>query len=199
MYDAATPEEALEVWIGDEADIYVVLPLDGYGEIARASHWTLFAHLVEGISKVVVLATNVEPAPLPGRWTVAAFAACDAAEFDPSASLGYDIRIWSDDKGRVSTSRLLEMEDCDGGRTMRVEGRLFVRNPTGDAYEPAQLLTTYLADAKLPTSAEATPFREGERRLYYAADGSAAYVESPEAVERWPRVRGDEYLRTDCN
>lgn len=117
---------------------------------------------------------------------------------EPGVRLVYDIRIWSEEAGRVSTSQLLEMEDCYGGRRMRVEGRLFVRDPT-DAYDPAQLLTTYRASVELPVSAKTTAFTDGDRRLYFAEDGAAAFIESPAGVERWPRVRGDEYLRTDCN
>lgn len=168
-------------------------------ERRRAEHWVLFAHEVEGDPKVVVLVSDIGDVPLPGRWTATSFAACDATEFDPGARLGYDIRIWSDGVRRVSTDLLLEREDCYGGRALRVDGKLFVRDPIGDAFDRAQLLTTYRADVTLPGSAVRTTYRDGERRLYLAADGSAAFIESPAGVERWPRVRGDEYVRVDCN
>jgi hypothetical protein len=199
MTEAADPEGALTRWLGDEAPVYVVLPLDGFSQVRRTGHWALFAHEVASRPKVVLLVADVGEVPLLGRWSATGFAACDASEFNPAARLGYDIQIWNDHSGRVSTSRLLDREDCYGGRALRIEGRLFVRDPTGDAFDPAELFTTYRDDASLPVSAEPSEYREGDRRLYFASDGSAAFIESPESVERWPRVRGDEYMRTDCN
>jgi hypothetical protein len=165
----------------------------------RSDHFVLFAHRSEGEAKVLVLAVDVGDVPVPGSWTVTRFAACDASEFAPDVRVGYDVRIWTDNKGRVPTTRLLEREDCYGARALRVDGQLFVRDPTGNAFDPQALLSTYHGNVSLPKSARQTTYRDGDRRLHLAADGSAAFVESPEGVERWPRVRGDEYIRTDCN
>ncbi len=199
MTDDADPQSALASWIGNEARLYVVLPLEGYTVVERAEHWVLFAHEVDGASKVVVVVADAGDVPLPGRWSTTAFASCDASEFEPGVDLGYDIQIWSDDQGRVSTSRLLDREDCYGGRALRLEAKLYVRDPTGQAFDPAQLLTTYDGDVDLPDSATATEYHDGDRHLYLDGDGSAAFIETRHGVERWPRVRGDEYLRTDCN
>ena len=192
-------EGALDRWIADVAPFFVALPLSGFEELRRTEHFVLFAHVAHGGPKAVALATDIGNVPAPGNWTVTRFAACDAAEFDPGARLAHDIRIWSDGAGRVETTRLLERADCYGRAALRVETRLFVRDPTGNAFDPESLLTTYSANVALPKSARATDYREGGRRLHLAADGTAAFVESPSGVERWPRVRGDEYVRTDCN
>jgi hypothetical protein len=164
MTDAPDPAQALNHWIADEAPDYVVLPLGGYRAVHRAEHWTLFAHQVEGSPKVVVLVADTGAVPRVGHWTAMSFAACDAAEFDPSVPLGYDIKVWSDRDGRVSTRRLMERQDCYGARVMRVETKLFVQDPTGTAFEPEYLLTTYDPDVPLPGSARLTDFVDGERR-----------------------------------
>lgn len=194
----ATPEQALASWLRNEAGNYLVLPLGGFASRERADHWALFAHEVGGRAKAVVLVSDVGDAASQGPWSATTFAACDAAEFDPDTPLGYDVRIWRDDDGPVSTTRLLERADCYQARVLRVDGQLFVQDPTGVGFEAAQLLTTYDANVTLPSSAAPTPYMDGDRHLYLGP-GEAAYVRSPEGVERWPRVRGDEYMRIDCN
>jgi hypothetical protein len=122
---------------------------------------------------------------------------------DASTPLGFEITIWSGPAGSaVPTTRIREVADCYGGRQLTVDGRLYVWDPTGGAsgaYDPATLEGTFSTTAFVPSSATLTAFREGARQLYLAPDGSAVYVETPDTVQRWPHVIGDEVVRTDCN
>ena len=62
-----------------------------------------------------------------------------------------------------------------------------------------QLATTYDGDTRLPSTAIRQPYQDGDRRLFLAPDGKAAYVTSPVGVERWPHVIDDVISRIDCN
>jgi hypothetical protein len=110
------------------------------------------------------------------------------------------MRIWTDATGnRVPASTLFERADCYGATVMWLDGRLYVRDPSGGAVDRSQLDATYDGDATLPSTARKQVYRDGDRRLYLARDGTAAYVVRPGIVERWPHVRGDEIIRIDCN
>jgi hypothetical protein len=198
---APTLEASVEAFIAGEAPIYATLPLDGYRELEVVPGWGLYGHVVDGRTKVAVSFTDT----LVGdAWANYQVAACDPAEFDPDVPLGYDVRIWVGPDGRVPTTTLFEREDCPtadpyGMRVLQLEGRLYLRDPDPPDFDPAGLDTTYDGDADLPADTVDLGLRDGDRRLWAAADGSAVFVVTPAVTERWPHVVGDEIVRTDCN
>ena len=197
--EGATPEEALAAFAIGDAPWYAFMPLAGCVQWRRAAHWVLYAHVVDERPRAVALFTNQgDPDRPPGEWQLWQVAACDAAEFDPAVPTGWGLTVWSNAEGRVPTTVIREMDECGAARRLEVEGRLFLRAP-GEGAPHELLLDEYAEAVSLPGDAEATPYRHGERRLWFAADERAAYVGIPPLLERWPRVRGDEIVRVDCN
>ena len=134
-------------------------------------------------------------------WVPYQVAACDAADFDGSlrTSTGI-IQAGSMSIGQpCAATALTEMPDCYDGTQLTLDGRLYVRDLRGAAYDPQRLLGSFEVDASLPADAVDTGYRQGHRQLFLAPDDRYVYVVSPLRVERWPRVKGDEYGRTDCN
>ena len=133
-------------------------------------------------------------------WVPYQLAACDAADFGDSIPPGTAMSGWVDGMGNpVPAATLSEIADCYDGTLLTLDGRLYVRDLRGGAYEPTRLLGTFDDDASLPADAVDTGYRHGHRQLFLAPDDRYLYVVSPLRVERWPRVKGDEYGRGDCN
>lgn len=193
-----TPEQALEVFVAGEARFYGFMPLDGWVVVDRTAHWALAAHLVEGRPRALASFSDApsDDAQL-GAWAQWQVAACDASEFAADAPLSLDAIIWSDDQGRVPTTRVLEAAGCSW-RRLEVDGRAFVRDERG-SFDQDRLLDTFGAAMPVPGDAEPTPYHEGERRIWFAADGRSAYVGTGDRAERWPRAVDDDTTVTDCN
>jgi len=199
IYDARDPETALLTWMTDVARDTFILPLDGYTEVASAENWVLFGHESGGRIKAIALAADAGEVPIQGRWTVTQFAACDPSEFAPGVPLSLGATLWTDEDGQpFPITRVVEQAVCGEARLVIVEGQAFVRDPEGAAFNESRLQTSFESDVSLPASAQATPYRQGDRRMYVAADRSAAFISEGNVVERWPRVRKDQYVPPDC-
>lgn len=191
---------AIDLWLARTQDLAVVFPRAGFSMLEASGSWQVYGVRAGGRTRAVIV---VEQSSGGGGWSVVGVASCDPSEFDASTPLGFEITIWSGPSGStVPTTRIREVADCYGGTQLTVEGRLYVWDPTGGesgAYDPAMLEGTFSTTQFVPSSATLTAFREGARQLYLAPDGSAVYVETPDSVQRWPHVIGDEIVRTDCN
>jgi hypothetical protein len=198
----AAPDARLviDLWLARTHDLVVVFPRAGFSLLEARGSWQLHGVRAGGRTRAVIV---LQQGSGGGGWSVVGVASCDPSEFDASTPLGIEITIWSGPAGStVPTRRILEVADCYGGTQLTVDGRLYVWDPTGGesgAYDPATLEGTFSTTAFVPSSATLTAFREGARQLYLAPDGSAVYVETPDSVQRWPHVIGDEVVRTDCN
>jgi hypothetical protein len=196
---ATEPEEALEVFIRDH---YVPwLPGTGYHPTDTNAWWVRWVYTVGGDVKAIVIGSSTLSGDDDGRWRIVAIRACATVEFDPSDGLANGDHVWTDASGQPVPSDVLEERgDCYRGSWIRLDGRMFVRDPSGSAYDPSQLLGSYDGDTMLPAAATRLPYRDRHRSLYLSPDRDAIYVsEGGSTVERWPRVRGDQYERTDCN
>lgn len=196
---ADTPDGALPGFLERTARYFGYLPLDGWGVLSRTDHWILAAHLADGRARAVASFTDAYEGFEAG-WVIWQVAACDASEFADDATISLGLIRWTDEHGAwVRTSTVREAGIChEGQRRLRVDGHEYVRDPDGwfATEDPA---VTFAVDVDLPGDARATPYRDGERRIWLAADGNAAYVGTPDALERWPRARGDDASVTDCN
>lgn len=194
-----SPEAALSDFLGFVASAGLAFPAAGFHQTDGATGARLYTYVVAGRVKAVVVATS-EGGLEAGRWFAGSVASCDPSEFDTTRDFGQKITIWRDSAGRaVSTSVLYERSDCYQATRLTFENHLYVRDPTGHGYEQAQLEATYAGNVALPVGAIRQPYADGPRRLYLAKDGRAAYVVDGKTVERWPHVKGDEYIRIDCN
>jgi hypothetical protein len=190
---------AVMAYLEDDKNAMGVFPLTGFEEADSAPGARLYVYRVNGGVRAAIV-VNGQGGREDGPWSVGSAASCDAAEFDPATPIGGGVVIWTGASGeRVRTSILFEHADCYQGTTLRLAGRLYVRDPSGSAYDPASMEMTYDGHATLPKTAIRQPYSNGNRRLFLAADGRAVYLVSPATVERWPHIKGDEILRTDCN
>lgn len=197
--DGPTADQAQRSFLSFVSNAFLIFPKDGFIEQARSDSARLFAHVVDGRIRAAIVAVTRD-GRANGVWWVSSVASCDPAEWAPATEAGVPLRIWTDPDGtRVPAATLLERDDCYGASVLRLEGRLFVRDPSGGAVDPTQLESTYDGDTRLLATAIRQPYRDGDRRLFLAPDGKAAYVTSPSGVERWPHVIGDVISRIDCN
>ena len=197
--DGPTAGAAVHAVLDFFGNSMINFPIDGFASRATTSRAELYAYVVGGRVKAAIVAHTRDRAA--NLWWVSSVASCDPAEWDPETSTGLAaLRIWTDGAGnRVSPSMLFERADCYGATRLTVGGHLYVRDPTGSAYDTAALEETYDGDATLPATAIRQPYTDGARRLYLAKDGRAAFVVSGSSVELWPHVTDDDYSRTDCN
>jgi len=197
--DGPTADAALRSFLSFVASGAVIFPKEGFIDQARSDSARLFAYVVDGRIRAAIVAVTRAGRP-NAPWYVSSVASCDPAEWNGGTGSGVPLTIWTaPDGSRVPAATLLERDDCYGASVLRLEGRLFVRDPSGGAVDPSQLATTYDGGTRLPSTAVRQPYRDGDRRLFLAPDGKAAYVTSPSGVERWPHVIGDVILRIDCN
>jgi hypothetical protein len=192
-------DAALSDFLDFVATSGLAFPAAGFRQADTAIGARLYTYVVAGQVKAVVVA-NAEGGLEEGRWFAGSVASCDPSEFDTTRDFGQKLTIWRDAAGRaVSTSVLYERGDCYQATKLTFDDHLYVRDPTGFGYEQAHLQATYDGDVALPANAVRQPYADGSRRLYLAKDGRAVYVVDGRTVERWPHVKGDEYVRMDCN
>jgi hypothetical protein len=195
--DAA--DGVLPGFLGGMASAFGYLPLDGWGILTRTDHWILAGHLADGRARAVASFTDGE-AGFEGTWVAWQVAACDPSEFADGTTISLELIRWTDEHGAwVPTTTVREAGICHAGqRRLRVDGHEYVRDPDGwfATEDPA---ATFAVDVALPPDARATPYRDGERRIWLGAAGDAAYVGTLVSLERWPRAQGDDASVTDCN
>jgi hypothetical protein len=192
---AQTPDDALAAFLVGDARHYGTIPLAGWTRLDGSPRWTLFGSLNDDRRVALIVIEHAQPG-----WVPYQLAACDAADFDQTLPLSTGMTEWVDrDDAPVPAATLTEQPDCYDGTLLRLDGRLYARDLRGGAYNRDELLDSFDIDASLPADAVDTGYRLHKQHLYLATDGKAAFLVSPLRVERWPRVKGDEYTRTDCN
>jgi hypothetical protein len=191
-----TIELAFDRFLRVDGQTIGYLPLAGWSKRDGGTGWGRFEHIVAGRTKAIALFAALPEGP-DTRWSWAV-AACDPSEFDPGVAITGHVVIWTDGTGaRVPTARVLERGLCGvPAVTISVDGRVFA--DSASTYGE-RMMTTYAAHVPLPADAKATPYRNGERRIWLAADAKAAYVGTPTDVARWPRLLNDDDSVTDCN
>jgi hypothetical protein len=188
-----TPDEALEAFLATSP---WVVPTTGYEPIASAGDRHAFGLLVDDEVKVIVVVS-----PRFADRIGAAFAAdevrtCPSGEFGSEAEFADGRRTWMHaDTGHVitdiagpghcdwQTARLMHLEHPDGSLD-----RQYVRDPAGVL--PAwPLLDSYAEGIELPDEATDSGYRSPEGfELWFTERDTAAYVVTPDGIERWPRA-----------
>jgi hypothetical protein len=187
-----TPEEALATFL---ANTLYVIPRSGYEALGRSGDRHAYGLRVDGEIKVVVVVS-----PRFGEMAGAAFTAdelrtCPEAEFGAAADFGDERRVWTHETTGAILTDIPGPAHCgwESGRMLHVEGprptdvRQYLRDPLG-VFGFAQLLETYAEDVALPEDATFSGYRTADDlELWLTPDDRAAYVVTPEGVERWPR------------
>jgi hypothetical protein len=196
--DARSANAALSMLLAFNRTSLIVWPGAGFQVAMSADRAVLFTYVVDRRVKAAVVATIDEANAR--RWWTSSVASCDPSEYDPGTPLSGGGHVWTDLLGnRLPTTQVFERADCYGATQLLVQGLLYLRDPTGQAWDPALLDAKYAARATLPTSASDLGYRDGSRRMWAAADGSSVFIGGPTGIERWPHVKGDDIQRTDCN
>jgi hypothetical protein len=201
-YGGAKPENVLTDFLASGPNR---IPDTGFRLARRDGDRVLFTYDVDGKTKVALIGVKRtsdvdsfgEPISKIGwPWTGESWAQCDPAEYHPSADAEHDSDIWSDaDRPRVPVTEIESrpaIAHCWPGATIltvKKAGHSYLRDPQG-TWPAAQLGSTYEADSTLPKDAVDTGYFHDDRHLWLAADKQAAYVVTPDRVERWPVISG---------
>lgn len=163
------------------------LPRKGFVAEGRDHARVLYTYSVAGGPKAaVIVADNDE-----NGWVVETFAACDPAEFDPSADDQLPVEIWLDAEGnRVPTSIITSSqgaEHCDWESVtfLWFDDIQYISDPRG-VLAGVEFVAPFDDDAELPAAAIDTGYEREGRRLWVSADGSVAYLVDDDRVEAWP-------------
>jgi hypothetical protein len=171
------------------------VPHSGYERIQALPDGALYGYRVEGRLKVVVIfssrsaeLTDAPPDVVP-PYTMERLWTCDPAEV---FAVGPAHRVWVNVEGQTlddsvgpehcmwQHARVLSVPDGNGFR-------YYLRDPLGVMRQEQTLFDTYAAGIALPADANDSGYRSGELQLWFTPADTAAYVVSPDGVERWPR------------
>jgi hypothetical protein len=187
-----SPEDALEAFL--ESSPYVI-PRARYEPAGQSGGRHAFAYRSDGEIKVVVVVSPRFGELMGAAFTVEELRTCPDAEFGSDAVFGDDRRVWTQvETGLILTdipgpqhcgwqsARILHLPHRDGSLWKQ-----YVRDPEG-VFADVPMLDSYAEDAELPADATDSGYRSPEGfELWFTSADTAAYVVTPESVERWPR------------
>ncbi len=189
-----TADAAFEAW---RVENPFTIPRDGYELWGRLGDRSVYTYSNAGpIKVVVVISTRFNEVVGGDGFTVEELRTCDPSEYGGEVDMGEATTVWTNEAtGQIltdiqgpghcgwQTARMLHVE-LDG-----VPVRQYMRDPLG-VFEADRLLDTYAEDVDLPPDASPSGYRtDDDRELWFTASDRAAYVVTPESVERWPRAR----------
>ena len=189
----ATPDEALATFL---ANTFFVVPRAAYEPLARAGDRHAYGFRADGEVKVVVVFSGRFAEMSGHRYSPDELRACPDAEFGREAQFLDGRRVWTHETtGLILTdmpgpghcgwesARMLYVPEADGSL-----GKQYVRDPLG-VFAGVRMLDTYAEDVDLPDDASFSGYGtpEGDE-LWFTDEDRAAYVVTPDGVERWPRA-----------
>ncbi|WP_329126219.1 hypothetical protein [Streptomyces sp. NBC_01465] len=181
-----TAAQALQLFLRDD---FGTLPESGYRVEHHDATRVLYSFDTGGRTRVAVIVAKDLP-HRPG-WGWETYAQCDPSELPKPVRDKLPIRIWEDRAGGpVPVTKVqsnLGPEHCDWQDVefLSLGKRQYVRDAAGAI--PRELLrSAYAGDVTMPSGATDTGYRQGDRALWLAADGTSAYVRTPDGIERWP-------------
>jgi hypothetical protein len=188
------PAGALEAFLAESP---WVVPRTGYEPIASSGDRHGYGYAVDGEIKVVIVASPRFAHLVDADFVVDELRSCSSGEFGPEADFDDGRRTWThSDLGTVihdiigpshcgwESARLMHLQHPDG-----TLDRQYVRDPHG-VLPREPLLDAYAEAVDLPADARDSGYRSPEGYELWFTDGdTAAYVVTPDGVERWPRAR----------
>lgn len=187
----STPEEAFSSFLGEGP---FPIPRAGYARLGAAGDRTVYAFRRGDDVKVVIVVSDRFGQVADAPFTVEEIRMCEVAEFG-AADFGDGRRAWVNEATGDILTDIEAPAHCDwqSARMLHVEedgqlARQYLRDPEG-VFGFAKLLETYAEGVKLPGDAVDSGYRSPEGfELWFTASDTAAYVVTPDGVERWPRA-----------
>jgi hypothetical protein len=187
----ATAEEAFAAFLDEPL---FPIPLEGYEQLGVAGDRSVFAFHRDGEAKVVIVVSTRFGEMVRAPFTVEEVRMCEVAEFG-AADFGEGRRVWVHN---VTGDILTDIEgpghcEWQSARMLHIEQdgslvRQYVRDPE-NVFAGWPLLETYAEGVELPADATDSGYRSPTGlELWFTASDRAAYVVTPEGVERWPRA-----------
>lgn len=189
-----TPDEAFEMWLS--ANPFTV-PRSGFERWGQAGDRSVYTYSSAGRIKVVVVISPRFSEFVGGEpFTIEELRTCEPAEYGPAVDLGPSTRVWTHEITGEIISDIAGPDHCgwESARMLHVEiagapVRQYLRDPHG-VFAGVDLLDTYTEGVELPDGASFSGYRTDDGlELWFTAQDRAAYVVTPEGVERWPRAR----------
>ena len=187
----STPDRALATFL---ASTVFVIPRTGYELLGQSGDRYAYGYRAGGEVKVV-LVISPRFADLVGvAFTADELRTCPEAEFGSEAEFADGRRVWTHTETGAILTDIAGPEHCgwQSARMMHVEedgvlAKQYLRDPEG-VFDQVPLRETYAEDAELPDDASDSGYRSPEgHELWFTQSDTAAYVVTPDGVERWPR------------
>jgi hypothetical protein len=188
-----TPDEAFQAWM--EANPFPV-PRAGYVHVGAIGDRSVYAYEVDGRVKVVVVISSRFGEMVNAPFTIEEMRTCDPSEYGAEVDLGKSRRAWVHETTGLLLTDIPGPGHCgwESARMLHVEedGMLvkqYLRDPDGVFAQIPALLDAYAEGVNLPVDAVFSGYRTADGlELWLTERDTAAYVVTPDGVERWPRA-----------
>ncbi len=189
----STPEQALENFL---TSTFFSVPSNGYAPIAQSGDRYAYGYEVDGKVKVVLVISPRFAELVRGRFAAEELRTCPQSEFGSQAVFNDGRRVWTHETtGEVLTDNVGPQHCGYESARMLITGaddattaRMYVRDPNG-VFGGWSLLESYAERVEMPDDAAFSGYRSPEGfELWLTGGDRAAYVVTPEGVERWPRA-----------
>jgi hypothetical protein len=191
----ATADEAFGSWVSTTV---FGIPRSGWHELGNIGDRHIYAWEADGRAKVIVVISPRFSEFVGGAaFTIEELRTCDPSEYGPTVDLGPGQRVWAhDETGEIlidiagpghcgwESARMLHLSDDDGHLAKQ-----YLRDPLGVFTDIPSLLDTYAEGIELPADATFSGYRTADGlEHWFTSEDRAAYVVTPDGVERWPRA-----------
>ena len=191
----STPDEAFADWM--KVNPFTV-PRSGYRSLGSIGDRAVYAYEAGDRIKVIVFISPRFSALVGGAsFTIEEMRTCDPSEYGATVDLGPHQRVWAhEETGEVLTdiagpghcgwesARMLHLSNEDG-----TLAKQYLRDPLGVFDDVPALLDTYAEGVELLADATFSGYQTVDGlELWFTPDDRAAYVVTPDGVERWPRA-----------
>jgi hypothetical protein len=187
----STPDRALETFL---ASTVFVIPRTGYELLGQSGDRYAYGYRAGGEVKVVLVISPRFADLVDAAFTADELRTCPEAEFGSDAEFADGRRVWTHAETGAIVTDIAGPEHCgwESARMMHIEedgvlSKQYLRDPEG-VFDQVPLRETYAEDVELPDDAADTGYRSPEGyELWFTESDTAAYVATPDGVERWPR------------
>ncbi|MDQ2674642.1 MAG: hypothetical protein M3Y40_08290 [Chloroflexota bacterium] len=189
-----TPDDAFAAWIAANP---FPIPRSGYRALGSLGDRWVYVYETDEGTKVVVVISPRFAGQVGTAFTVEEMRTCVPSEYGAGVDLGPDRRAWVHEETGALLTDIAGPGHCgwESARMLHVEdeqGRLvaqYVRDPQG-VFADVGLLEAYAEGVELPEDASDSGYRTDDgQELWFTESDRAAYIVTPDGVERWPRAR----------